>query len=453
MSIPNHCPWVDQWLGAGTVRLRQLVEECEKLIGEYELETGARQRRRRPADQAKHLTAIEVTTANLVHTVLNPQEGRRAVLTGNAEGGHTRYDNPALGKPYRRLLGALEDIGWLDRRVGSRGREGRFASSIAPTQTFRSKVIEAGITLTDLGRIKGEEVILAKRKEIAKGGDAVRVSLLDYPESGQARGLRETMRAVNAFVAGVDIAFLDDGLGPVDLTNRVQRRHFLCEPGDDLPGFDLGGRLYGGAWQNLPKTRRGGLRIEGEPIAVLDYASMAPRLAYASLGLEAPDGDIYALPGLDTPEVRPAVKAGFNTLMCDPFIRMRGWPTSDEGDPVLPRGWSVPRFRGALLSRHPLLAPCLGTGMAPRLQNTESVILMEVLVEMKARGIPVLSLHDGLFCPVSRSAEVKKVMEVAAYDVAHVTIPVDVKDTQAAVKGTPKLPSTRPVTFAPKSAA
>lgn len=433
MNTPVRYLWLDEWMGAAAPRLRRLVEEGTALIARHERDTEARQKQRRPADQTKHLTAVEVTIANLTHTVLNPQEGRRAVLTGNPQGGYTRYDNPALGKPYRRLLGAFEDLGWLDRQIGSRGREGRCASSVAPTQTFRAKVIEAGITLTDFGRIEGEEVILAKQKETTERGDVLRKSLVDYPECGRTQELRETMRAMNAFMARADIAFLDDGLGLVDLTNRVQRRHFLCAAGDDLPGFDLGGRLYGGAWQNLPKTRRGGIRINGEPIVILDYASMAPRLAYASMGLEAPEGDIYALPGLEAPELRPAVKKAFNTLLCDAFTRTRGWPAADEGDPVLPHGWTVPRFRGALLSRHPLLAPCLGTGMAPRLQNTESVILMEVLSEMKARGIPVLSLHDGLLCPVSQSPEVRKVMEVAALDIAHVTIPVDVKPPRAAV--------------------
>jgi hypothetical protein len=285
-------------------------------------------------------------------------------------------------------------------------------------------VIEAGVTHSDFGRIAGEEVILAEGKETDERGEVIREGLVDYPESTRARALREDMRAVNTFLAGADITFLDDGLGQVDLTNRVQRRHYLCGDGDHFPCFNLGGRLYGGAWQNLPKARRGNIRIEGEPVVVLDYASMAPRLAYATMGLQPPDEDIYALPGLETCEVRPAVKKAFNTLLCDPFIRTRGWPKVDEGDPVLPQGWSVPRFKGALLSSHPLLAHCLGTGMAPRLQNTESLILMEVLLELKARAIPVLSLHDGLFCPVSRSSEVRKVMEVAALDITGVTIPV-----------------------------
>jgi hypothetical protein len=276
-------------------------------------------------------------------------------------------------------------------------------------------------------------VILAKGKETNGRGEVIRKGLIDYPESTRTKALRGDVEAVNAFGMTADIIFLNDGLGPVDFTNRVQRRHFLCGDGDHLPCFDLGGRLYGGAWQNLPKARRGNIRVDGEPVMVLDYASMAPRLAYASLGLEPPEEDIYALPGLETRGVRPAVKRAFNTLLCDPFIRTRGWPKADEDDPVLPQGWSVPRFKGALLSRHPPLAPCLGTGMALQLQNTESVILMEVLLELKARGIHTLSLHDGLFCPVSRSSEVKKVMEVAALDITKITIPVDVKPTGSAV--------------------
>lgn len=78
---------------------------------------------------------------------------------------------------------------------------------------------------------------------------------------------------------------------------------------------------------------------------------------------------------------------------------------------------------------------------------------MEVLTEMKARGIPVLSLHDGLFCPVSRSTEVRKVMEDAALDVTKVNIPVDVKPLPAALLRDTYIPSTRPVTLTGSSTA
>ena len=61
--------------------------------------------------------------------------------------------------------------------------------------------------------------------------------------------------------------------------------------------FDQGGRLYGGFWQNLKSCRREHIRIEGEPITVLDYGSMFTRLAYYEVGTVPPEGDLYAIPG------------------------------------------------------------------------------------------------------------------------------------------------------------
>ncbi|WP_419830095.1 hypothetical protein [Methylobacterium sp.] len=445
--------WLDEWLGAGSPRLERLVQEGAALVAEYEEQTAARKRRRRPDDQRRHLIAIQMVVANLAHAVLSPPPtGRLAVLTGNDTVGFGRYDNRALGKPFRGLLEALEGIGWLDWTTGHRDEKGRgTASSIAPTATFATRVREAGVSPADFGRIEGEEVIVVTRKLLNGNGEVLKKEKVDYPETETSRALRATMQDLNAFLGRADIAFLDDGLGPVDLRSRVQRRYFVADVGTTMPSFTLGGRLYGGAWQNLPKARRGNLRIEGEPVAVLDYSSMAPRLAYASLGLEAPAGDIYALPGLEAPELRPAVKRAFNTLLSDPFRQRSAWPAPGEGDPVLAPQWTVQRFRQALLTRHPALKGCLGTGMAPRLQNTESVILVEVLLEMKTRGIPVLSLHDGLFCPVSRSTEVRKVMEDAALDVTKVNIPVDVKALPDALLRDTYIPSTRPVTLTDSS--
>lgn len=416
--------WFDEWQGTATPRLRALVEKGAALVAQYERDTEPRQRQRRLVDERHYRTAIEVIVCNLAHAVLHPPStGRLAVLTGNGSSGFNRYENRALGTHFRTLLWHFEGIGWLTLERGYRDRPaGGVASSIAPTSIFTAKVHEAGIRLTDFGRIEGEEVIISSRKASTERGELIRRTWVDYPETGTTRALRDTMKSQNAFLAQADIAFLDDGLGTVDLQNRVQRRYFLCD-GDHQPSFIHGGRLYGGEWQNLPRSRRARIRIEGEPIVILDYSAMAPCLAYASVGMKPPPGDIYALPGLD-PTNRPAVKKAFNTLLCDTFPRKRGWPEPKAGDPRLPRSWSVPRFRDALLDRHPALLPCLGTGMAPHLQNMESTILIEVLGEVKARAIPVLSLHDGVLCPVSKAAEVRTLMEDAALSITSFNIPV-----------------------------
>jgi hypothetical protein len=47
----------------------------------------------------------------------------------------------------------------------------------------------------------------------------------------------------------------------------------------------------------LKKERRANIRINGEPIADLDFKNMFARLAYASVGQEPPEGDLYDVSG------------------------------------------------------------------------------------------------------------------------------------------------------------
>jgi hypothetical protein len=82
-------------------------------------------------------------------------------------------------------------------------------------------------------------------------------------------------------------------------------------------GFDSHGRLYGGhigGWhQGLSKEKRHLICINGEPVADLDYSSMHPRLAYAEAGAEPPQGDLYAIPGLEAH--RDGVKAAMSAMI------------------------------------------------------------------------------------------------------------------------------------------
>lgn len=54
----------------------------------------------------------------------------------------------------------------------------------------------------------------------------------------------------------------------------------------------------------------------------------------------------------------------------------------------------------------------------------ESNILMEVLLELKTRGVVGLGLHDGLMVPQSRASEVRQLMEEASRQITSHTIPV-----------------------------
>ena len=215
------------------------------------------------------------------------------------------------------------------------------ASSVAPTERLVKMVRDAGVTLEDFGRLANEEVISLSRKR--KIGDW-RESRSNGNGSTTPTRPRRTpcgthMRRINAWLERASITFVDDGAEPVDVHDRTLRRLFVIHEGDPLgQRFDLSGRLFGGFWQGLQRERRYGIRIDGEPVATLDYSSMFARLAYASKGVQPPAGDLYAIPGLEGH--RDAVKLGVNALLFDQQTR-RQWPKTEEAEQRLPSGWTL----------------------------------------------------------------------------------------------------------------
>lgn len=409
--------WFDKWLTAGSPDTRRLVDEAVCLIDQHEVQARSRQRKRKAEDERRHRIMVEAITMNLAHAVLMPTEtGRLAVLTSHMTRPRTRYDHPAFGDTFPTLLGTFASIGWLTSWPSPGMGE---ASSISPTGRIRAKVDEAGISLSGIRRDIGEPIILSRKDKASVHGPAR--ELVDYPETSASTALRDQMVSLNGFLAGADIGFVDDGLGVVDIHQRQQRRYFTASTSGTAASFDRGGRMFGGWWSNLPKTRRQGIRIEGEPVGTLDFSSMFVRLAYARLGKEPPPGDLYAIPGLIGH--RRAAKLIVNCLMFDEHERRR-WPKVTASDHRMPEGLTMPCVRSLILDHHPDLAPCFGRGIGHELMLTESTILMEVLMEMKTRGIPGLSLHDGLLLPASRVHEIKGLMEEVSRQVTSHTIPV-----------------------------
>lgn len=418
---PQKHRWFDDWRGAQGSALTGLVAEVRSAVLDAEATSGARRRKRRPIDEHHHRLAVEVVVANLAHAVLMPPElGRLALLTRNGERGRTRYENPALGKPVRTLLFHLSEGGLLDLRGD--GRRGE-ASSIAPTDAFARRIRALGIGLGDFRRLPKEETIILTRKSRGRWtpfeAPTGTRSLVDYAETAETTDLRDRLTSLNRYVEAASVAFVDDGRGAVDQHDRTQRRHFTTAEETDVPSFDRTGRFFGGFSQNLGSDRRHAIRIDGEGVADLDYASLYPRLAFASVGIEPPTSDLYDIPGLG--EHRGALKRAMNCLLMDDFTR-RSWPAEFTG--LIPDGWTVAKVRGAILRHHPALAPCLGIGLGLRLMKTESDILLVVLEEARARGIVGLGLHDGLMVADSRADETRSLMEVVGREISSVHLPV-----------------------------
>lgn len=450
--LPQKHRWLDQWLVTKGEPLRRLVDRTIAFVKHHEDVTGARQRARRPEDEVRHRRLVEVVTANLAYAVLHPPEtGRIAIDTRQGERGRSRYDNPAVTpKTLRTLTNHLFDLGMMDswRSDAMRGEK----NNIAPTGWFKDKVQEFGVTLSDFDRDLDQELIFLNRTTrgaydpFAATQAAKKRQRVSYRETAQTTAMRQQMRELNAWLASADIAFVDDGGPLVDPYDRLMRRNFVIRDGQE-ERFDQSGRLFGGFWQTLKSERRRGISINGEPVVVLDYASMFTRLAYAELKVPPPPGDLYAIPGLEG--YRSGAKMVLNCFLFDTSNSRKSWPVglgvgvgdddaaangevpAAEYQARLPAGWTVTKTKRAILAHHPALADAFGRGLGYRLMYRESEVLLAVLEDLRVRGIVGLGLHDGLLVPASWAEEARQVMEDVAEELTGYRLLVTLKGTDS----------------------
>ncbi|MBU0584030.1 MAG: hypothetical protein KKB66_16050 [Alphaproteobacteria bacterium] len=325
-----------------------------------------------------------------------PQARRLAIPMEHRKA--TRYDRPGFGM-LPKVIDQMAVLGLIIKHpaVAKERRTG-----IEATGWLLEALAAPALPLADIGRASGEEVIkLAARAGRDRRGRKLPSIPVDYKDCRTADRLREEMEEINTFLAKQKIE-LD---GEPQAAVRLARYYLLRKPSDPHE-FMLHGRLYGGFWQSLPKARRGGLTINGEPIADLDFASMFPRLCYARVGAIPPEGDLYAIPGLEGH--RAAVKAGLSALLSS-GSEMARLPSDVKA--ALPAGWTAKRLRDAVAVKHPALMPLFGKDIGLDLMHYESCIMVAVLLRLASLGIPGLPMHDGLMVPRSFATRAKRAME------------------------------------------
>jgi hypothetical protein len=431
--------WFDPWLIARSEPLKQLVREIAQIVESRE----GRERARRPDDERNHCRMVEGIVCNVAYAMLDPPPtGWLAVNTRNGTRGKARYDNRAFGKTYRTLLELLAAEGLLERQIPKaiRGEN----SSIKATERFAGMVRSTATDFADFAPDPLQEVIILSRVTRTYSDEThrwrKRRKIIDYVDSASSTRYRSAVQELNAFLDKSDITFLNDGVEPrVDQHRRTLTRRFTVFD-DQVTRFDQVGRLFGGFWMSIKKERRKQIRINGEPVVDLDYSSMFTRLAYADLWYPAPEGDLYAIPGLEGR--RAGVKLAMNCFLFDETPNRRTWPqdmefsfetgsdatTDDTPKSQLPDGWTVSKAKKAILTAHPVLGRAWGRGLGYRLMWQESEILLLVLRELMKQDIPALGLHDGLLVAVSKADTALQAMRAASKEVVGVELPCSVKD-------------------------
>jgi len=408
----------DPWL---TSDRRFLSVLAENVAGRYE-ELVPRKRAMKAQDRDNVEMILKALLANIAFGVATGNDRPNVLVSLRAPKRKlSRYDRRGFAL-LPRILEVLSSQGALIelRKSNQRG----IASSISPSASLVSDIKRFRWRPEHFSWEPGTETI---RLSITHRNFATRtktVELIDYTDTAETRVFREQMALINASLRNSKISFVDDGGPPVLTTHRDLVRHFKALDAAEQR-FDLNGRLFGGWWQELPSSRRSAIRIRGERVADLDFASAFLRLAYCEAGAKAPEGDLYSrIPVVNAELYREGLKQIISAMLFreSPLIRI-----PSELKDSLPRDATGATIREAVFAAYPELGGIFERGAGLRLMFRESQILVRALLKLAEMGTCGLGMHDGIMVPRSQIEAAKAAMTEASEEVLGVRLPIILK--------------------------
>lgn len=394
-----------------TDKVKGLIVEVLAQIKNYEEHFALRKRGRRAVDQAIFERIVTAVICDLTHAHLSPPSRKLYVsLSKRTDNRVKRYIPPSFGNTLPDVLKCLAS-NELSFIVMEKGHQGLFGTSKQTTvkagARLMSRIDDYEIQLIDLEQDINQETIILKK---VKDGHWDSGEWLDYEDNATTNIYRHEMYRINDWLSKADI---DCGIleshKEVDELDRLLRRTF------NRGSFESGGRLFGGFWQGLKKIERAScMRINGQPVATLDYSQTAPKIAYSMAGITPPTTDAYAIPLYDNTKLRKSVKKVFNSLLySDKPISRFPQGTRDEFD----RRVKFAHLMDKIEEVHKPIAHFFGTGVGLKIMFIESQILVKALLDCIDNKIVALPVHDALIVSESDIDKTRIIMLKAFKDI------------------------------------
>lgn len=409
---------------------------AENVAGYYETFWRPRQRKAKARDKAALAANVLTIFANLARATVESREEGATPAVGvslrAAKQKRTRYTPEGVsGLP--RAVETLSEhkAGFTLHKSGQKG----IASAMVPDDAFRDELLRFRIKpehFEDRPDASRETIWLTKIIDRDYVTGVVDRDLIDYADTDETRRLRAEMARINDALRTADMRFETARHDAPVLTKLRHMRRYFTSDDEGRERFDRNGRLFGGWWQTIKSERRHAIRLDGEPIADLDFSAMFLRLAYIEAGHAPPDDENpYALPGFE--KHREGVKTVINAMFFrdTPMTRL---PRGAKG--LLPRGTALGRLRDAIFAAHPKLTGVFETDVGLRLMFRESEILVAAMLRLIDAGVTaVLPMHDGLMCPESKAPLVLAAMGEASEAATGVQLLVKPKEITSPLKG------------------
>ena len=370
--------------------------------------------------QRNHETIVRKLIANAIRCTI--YHAPALVAFQRRASAYKRKPTWLNGKAMRRTTDLLSNAGLIELYIGF---EGVASSSFTATPALLLMAVEAGVTDDSLIYRMPDDRLLRLRAGNRE------TDLIPFELNEEKQAWAAKLRDYNAFLAeqDIDIDLSDDEMAQflVQLNNDRSKGKLPYTKPELLRkclyrqfnngSFEDGGRLYGGWWINCPKTLRHEIIINRRRTVELDFSGCLIHMPYHLDGIDYRD-DPYWLEALAACEQKYGLSEDY---FRDPNKRMmQALINGTEGkhnerirmpnkQTYLPY-FSRIEVANMLMEKHAPIAHHFFTGAGVKLQRLESDIALDIITNMRKKGIVCLPIHDSFLVAAEYEDELRNEM-------------------------------------------
>jgi len=317
-----------------------------------------------------------------------------------------------LGLSYKiliHLVDTMKDNGYIIHHTGYFDRDTKCGKS------SRMKASDSLIELIDslpetMAKIDNE-ILSARHGSYITLKDANK-KFVEYYETDLTKEWNDLMISYNKLIAKSRLRVSVDTDSTINYDNITVRRVF----NDD--SFGLGGRYYGGWWQNIKRGYRRHITINGDSSVEIDYKSFHLVLAYSMVGIDyfvEIDDDPYLIDheGLGE-EYRDLVKkvtlTAFNSQSRDKAIKSIH-SEINKGEIKRHPSIKISQIISLCEKKHHRIADMFYSDVGKLLQYNDSMVAQNIIKYFTEKNILILCVHDSFLCQNQYKEELKDYME------------------------------------------
>lgn len=313
------------------------------------------------------------------------------------------------------IIDDLTELGYLEQVLGS--QKERLRTRIKATQKLIDKILNPEYKVNELVSAQGHLAIVQVNPDsdreliwLSQDDDDDDDRFIPYEDNDLTNLMRDNLKVINEKIAKSKVSLWLSDEQFEELSEKLKRKKDIKKSNVDFTrdqlyrifnnrSFELGGRFYGGWWQNIPKDFRKYIKINHKPTVELDYSGHHIRMLYALEGLQPPD-DPYDIHGYDRDTLKEAMMIMINSPTRRKATKKIGHMVADNSTQLI----------SAMTERHSQIRHHFFTGAGLSMMYRDSQLAEKVMLEMMKRNATVLPVHDSFIVRNSYADELEQVM-------------------------------------------